>query len=68
MKKQEYLVGKVNKEKLIYRTDYYETYREAWNALRKNDILLVCKKGSIYWNGFEWDCKNENIIRETKRR
>lgn len=68
MKKQEYLVVKVNKEELIYRTDYYETYREAWNALRKNDILLVCKKGSIYWNGLNWDCKNKSIIRAKKRR
>lgn len=68
MKKQEYLVVKRTKEYLTYRTDYFTKYKDAWNALRKYDIMIVCKDGGVYWNSFCWDCHEEDYIRSIERK
>lgn len=79
MKKQEYLVLKwVRKEakETGWEPDYkrfYKTYREAWENLRKNDIMLVCKAGSIKkmyyreYGYFEYEVDENDIIRRVER-
>ena len=65
MKKQEYIVCKYNKSGCNYDNRRYSTYRAARNDLRKGDVMLICKEGSVYygdnWRG--WAVRAEDVIR-----
>lgn len=63
----DYLLMKVNKEEgngTIYDTRFFNNSKQARNEMCKNDILLKCKKDSVFYNGFRWKVSDKDIIKK----
>lgn len=63
----DYLLIKIDKKEgngTIYDTRFFNNSKQARNEIRKNDILLKCKEGSVFYNGFRWKVKNDDIIKK----
>lgn len=69
MEKFEYLLIKRNGNKngLIYNQIWFKNSADARKQFRKNDILLKCKADSIYYDGFSWTVKQEDVLKEYKK-
>ena len=66
MMKYEYLLLKRNgnKDGLIYDRLFFNNSKDARKDFKKNDILLKCRTGSIFYgdNLAGWTVKNEDIV------
>lgn len=69
--KYEYLLIKKNgnSDGLVYDRLFFNNSKDARKQFRKNDILLKCKTGSIYfadnWKG--WTVKDKDIIKKYEK-